>query len=195
MKYPHLTSPILRALSESLLNPQAVYGGFGPESALAGTADGTGPGPVNLGGPPANLFPGMGPQPSTPQPPNPQASFATGNSPYMPSVTASVIGEPEPRHFATPSNPNLNYLNREPSRSIAQAFGGQMNTIAPDGLGGPSAPMYTVSFPNQQNHLGYEVNIPAGQIQFWRDRGDPDWLIAARLGLTQGLDPNWKGNI
>jgi hypothetical protein len=83
----------------------------------------------------------------------------------------------------------VNYGTQDAAEQYARRFGGQVNTQNLGGdygpAGAPSEPIRSLSFPNQPNNLGYEVDIPAGQIAFWLLRGDSEADIRERLGLDQ----------
>ena len=132
--------------------------------------------------------------------PSPMDNRPFGGGPYIPArpdstVTAgSVLPDASlgPRvSLAGPGQPNVNYdITPEQAAARTSQFGGQQNIQDLGGdygpAGPPSAPIRSMSFPGQSNMLssGTEVDIPVGQIQFWLERGDPEWLIRERLGLA-----------
>jgi hypothetical protein len=136
---------------------------------------------------------------------------APANTPvFSPNVTAGTVtesGSPgPPMQLSRPDSfdrnafgfgQNLNYATEPASQAIASHLGGQMNEQNMGGnygpAGAPSEPIRSVSFPGQgTNHLGAafeggaptEVDVPAAQIAFWLERGDPEWVIRERLGLA-----------
>lgn len=108
---------------------------------------------------------------------NPFTNFS-GTNPWMQNVTAPYANNmgSGTMNFASPENPNVNYITSDAAKNLANMFGVdlvQQNTGNLMG-GGVSAPLYGLDF-----GAGDPVN--AGQVQFWLNRGDKPADILARM--------------
>ncbi len=96
--------------------------------------------------------PGGAPQPQQAVPPPSAPSFASifgGQSPWQPSVTAGINGQPT--NFASPGQPNSNYVTSTAAQQLAKLFGAnavQQNRtgMASPGSPAPSQPLYGLDF-------------------------------------------------
>jgi len=183
-------------------NPFFGGGGLGQQLAsLPGT-------PILGGGaPPGQIPPGMGEHPpatggyeqpgvqgplaggstppSTPQTnpglPPPPSTAGTGGfwgdqNPWAQNVGASINDQPV--SFASPGNPNTNYLTPEAAGKVGQTFGANvvsqnLNNMASPGSSAPGAPIYGLDF-------GKGDIQDAGMGAFQLQRGDRPEDIAAR---------------
>jgi hypothetical protein len=149
------------------INPD-FFGGGGLGGALASLpGTGTGTPQVNPGTPPPQAPAGVQP---------PGQSFWGDQNPWAQNVGASINDQPV--SFASPGNPNTNYLTPEAAGKVGQTFGANvvsqnLNNMASPGSSAPSAPIYGLDF-------GKGDIQDAGMGAFQLQRVDRPEDIAAR---------------
>ena len=135
---------------------------------------------------------GQGPRSQAPNPTpggtSGSSSYWGGTNPWAQSVTAT--NEAGTQNWATPGNPNNNYVTPDAAQKLAATFGANavsqnLNGMASPNSGAPSAPMYGLDF-------GYGDVQDAGMGAFQLQRGDPEWLVRQRY--QAGLNnTGWGG--
>ena len=125
-----------------------------------------------------------------------------GLNAWLQSVTAGTVnpdGSAGPRvDFATPGHLNVNYITEDAAQRLAQLYGGKrvaQNMSQDYGpAGAPSAPIQGIQFAGK-NFTPYSRSdtdpAMAGQVQFWRERGDTEAQIRQRLGL-EAAPPQYR---
>lgn len=168
-------------------NAQSIWEA-GANAAPGLAAPGNFASPFQLQGLGAGLPAGVGAYPAAPPAPSasaspqsagtvapgqPAAPQATATSPWLSNVTStSMDGSVTP--FASPGNPNINYINRGAAADIARRYGANLVSSGNVMGGSVSDPMYGLDF-------GAGDPMSAGQIAFWEQRGDTPEQIKSRL--------------
>jgi len=155
-------------------------GGLGGALAsLPGTGTGT-----------PQVNPGTPPPPSTAGVTPPGAGFWGDQNPWAQNVGASINDQPV--SFASPGNPNPNYITPEAASKIGQTFGANvvsqnLNNMASPGSSAPSAPIYGLDF-GRGDIQGADVAATG------LARGDTPQQIAERYAA--GLNTkSWAGDV
>ena len=118
----------------------------------------------------------------------PGANFWGEQNPWAQNVGASINDQPV--SFASPGNPNTNYVTEDAAKKLGSTFGANVvsqnlsNTASP-GSSAPSAPMYALDF-------GRGDPQDAGMGAWQLARGDSPELVAQRYAA--GLNnTGWGG--
>jgi len=154
----------------SLPGTPVLPGATTPPPATGGYEQPGAQGPLAGGTPQTN--PGLPPPASTAG----TGGFWGDQNPWAQNVGASINDQPV--SFASPGNPNTNYLTPEAAGKVGQTFGANvvsqnLNNMASPGSSAPSAPIYGLDF-------GKGDIQDAGMGAFQLQRGDRPEDIAAR---------------
>jgi hypothetical protein len=166
-----------------------VLGAATPPPATGGYEQPGAQGPLAGGSPPPSTpqtNPGLPPPPSTAG----TGGFWGDTSPWAQNVGASINNSPV--SFASPGNPNPNYITPEAASKIGQTFGANvvsqnLNNMSSPGSSAPSAPIYGLDF-GRGDFQGADVAATG------LARGDRPEDIAARYAA--GLNTKaWAGDV